>query len=215
MVAEFAYLRRVKPKLRKHLARPQAPTTGGSPSTSTSTTSTFTSTSEPVRFKVNVVVPATADRVGRFVRAGDPSPFHDVIQVPEGLRPFIASNKDEPDPEHDDEPQNVVFALNPQYAVGEDGRRGRRLQREVIRLEQQAETQAYWEERVGQLTEQERAALAIAQEDHEIAVARDTAIATAGARERDLSAERAMRSIDEDQNDADSDYFVSPSIQTL
>jgi hypothetical protein len=143
MVAEFAYLRRVKPKLRKHLARPQAPTTGGSPSTSTSTASTFTSTSEPVRFKVNVVVPATADRVGRFVRAGDPSPFHDVIQAQKVCDRSLRSSKDEPDPEHDDEPQNVVFALNPQYAVGEDGRRGRRLQREVIRLEQQAETQAY------------------------------------------------------------------------
>jgi hypothetical protein len=42
-------------------------------------------------------------------------------------------------------------------------------------------------------------------------VARDTAIATARARERDLSNEFAQRSIDEDQ--ISDDYVVSPTIE--
>ena len=61
---------------------------------------------------------------------------------------------------------------------------------------------------VAESTEQEEAALAIVQQDHELSVARDTAAAQYRAKERDLSNEFAQRAIDEDQNDA-ADYSVS------
>jgi hypothetical protein len=144
MVVERAYLRRVKPKFKlRKPAPPSAPTTA-SLSTSTSTTSTFTSTPEPVRFKVNIIVPATVDRLACFVAAGQPSPFYDVSEVPESLRAFIASGE-ESDPELDDSPQSLNYTLNTSYDIDSRGFRRSRVGREIINLQQQAETQAYWE----------------------------------------------------------------------
>jgi hypothetical protein len=79
-------------------------------------------------------------------------------------------------------------------------------------LQRQAEIQEFWEQRLSESNEQERAALEFIQQDHEIVAARDIAIATARARERGLANEFAQRSIDEDQKD-DADHFVSLSIQ--
>ena len=157
---------------------------------------------------MNIVVPAEPGRVGCYVAANTASPYHSVNQVPFNLRPFIVEG-DELDNERDDEPTSLTYTLNQQYAVGEDGRRGRSLQREVIRLEQAAAEQEYWEQRLAESNEQEQAALEIIQQDHELSIARDTAIATARARERDLSTEHAAAFVAEGGVD---DADVSPTI---
>ncbi len=194
----------MKSKLKRKVRRPSAPTT---------TTSTSTSTiGIPIKFSVNVIVPATPDRLARFLQAGADSPFRSLDEVPPILLPFIASS-DEPDPEPDDLPPSLNYTVNTSYDIDSRGFRRSRVGREIVRLEQAAAEQEYWEQRLAESNEQEEAALKIVQEDHEIGVARDRALAEYAAKERDLSVEHAKRAIDEDQTHDDDNLMVSPSIE--
>ena len=168
----------------------------------------------PIKFSVNIVIPpGVAGPIGRFLQAGYDSPFHSLDEVPPSLRGFVVQSSDE-DSEPDGSPLSLNYTLNTVYAVdANDRRRAKGIEREIIRLERAQEEQRYWEEALSaEPSEQVKAAMEIVQQDHELSVARDTAIATARARERDLSNEFAQRAIDEDQND-DAGYSVSPSIE--
>ena len=126
--------------------------------TATSMTASTSTSTIPIRFSVNVAIPPTADRVGRFVPAGSPSPYHDVSEVPESLRTFITSSVDQTDPD-DNEPQNAIFVLNTAYDIDSRGFRRSRVGPGIVRLEQQAETQAAWERALSEPSEQEQRAL--------------------------------------------------------
>ena len=95
---------------------------------------------KPIVFKVNTV--ADAPGGGRFVPAGEPSPYHDIEEVPINLRPFIVTD-DEPEP---DEESNIRFELNTVYAMTSDGRRGRALNRQVAQMEVENERQEWAED---------------------------------------------------------------------
>ena len=197
-----------KTKARKIIRLP-APTTGPSPSTSTSTPTT------PIRFSVNIIVPATADRLARFLQAGDPSPYRDVNEVPPILLPFVLQPSDEHDPEHDDSPQSLNITLGTVYSVDERGHR-RSIQREVVRLEQAQEEQRYWEEALSaEPSEQVKAALEIVQQDFEVGVARDRAEAESRARAAEMAEEHAKAFVEEGDQIDDDAVHVSPTIQNL
>lgn len=98
---------------------------------------------KPIVFKHNVVVQvADTPGGGRFIEAGEPSPYHDIDEVPVNLRPFIVTD-DEPEP---DEESNIRFELGVVYQMMSDGRRGRALNRQVAQMEAEAERQAWAED---------------------------------------------------------------------
>ena len=191
-----------KPKLRKPVVH-DAPTAPAP----------VASEGKPLVFRVNIAIPpGIAGPIGRFLQAGAKSPFHSIDEVPINLRGFVVQSSDEAELEPDDDQlPSATFVLGEQYAVGRDGlRRSRKLQREVNLQLAQQEQQEYWEQALSEPSESERVALELVQRNHETLVARDTAIATARARECDLSTEYAREFTEEDQIDADS---VSPTIQ--
>lgn len=190
-----------QPKVRKFIRLP-APSTV-SPSTALKTL---------VLFSVNIIVPATADRLACFVAAGSPSPYQSLDEVPQAVRGFVVQPGDERDPEHVDEPQSLTYTLNTSYDVDSRGFRRSRVGREVVNLQQQAETQAYWEERLSESTEQEEAALAIVQADHETGVARDIAAVAYKAKEAEM-ADQFAREFTEDEQIVDDGRSVSPAIE--
>jgi hypothetical protein len=158
-----------------------------------------TSSKTPIKFSVNVVLPAgvAGSPTARFLQAGTESPFRSINEVPSGLRGFIMSGVDDQPDQQDESPVSLNFILNSQYAIGEDGRRGRSLQREVVRLEQAAAEQEYWQERVGELTETEEAALKAVQQDRELSIGRDIAEAQYRQREREMATEHAEKFVEE------------------
>jgi hypothetical protein len=197
-----AYLRRVKPKPKLKRVAPVVPTTSTAISTSTSRI--------PLRFKVNII------GLGKFIPAGMASPYFELSEVPENLRPFIASSVDEPN-EPDDSPPSATFVLNQTYDVNANGfRRAKNVQREIVNLQRAQEEQEYWEQRLAESNEQERAALEIVQQDREIGIARDKALAESRQREADMANQHAKKFTEEGDQDGDA-IFVSPSIkeQTL
>ena len=154
-----------KLKLRKP-ARPPAPAPAPSGAS--------TSSGIPIKFSVNVVIPAgIAGPIARFLQAGSESPFRDVSEVPPSLRPFIASDVDELG-ELDDSPRSLNYTLNTVYSVdANDRRRARGIEREVVDLQRAQEEQQYWEEALSaEPSEQVKAAMKIIQQDHELSVGR-------------------------------------------
>jgi hypothetical protein len=125
------------------------------------------------------------------------------VRVGQPTGAFVLQSSDEPDSEPGDESLSLNYTLNTSYDIDSRGFRRSRVGREIVNLQQQAETQAYWEQRLAESTEQEEAAMKIIQEDHEIAVARDTAIAQFRAKEAEMANEFAerMANEEEDQND--------------
>ena len=54
---------------------------------------------ESIRFKINVIVDklqGSTDPCSRFVRAGDPSPYHSLNEGPESLKAFVGEPPPEP-----------------------------------------------------------------------------------------------------------------------
>ena len=164
-----------------------------------------------IKFKANVVIPpGVAGPIGRFLRAGDPSPFHAGSEVPPNLRGFIVQPGDEPDSEPDDSPQ-LNYTVNTLYSVdANDRRRARSVEREILNLQRAQEEQAAWEDYLSREPDDAvKAALANAH-----AAGSGLAIAEAQyqAKQNAMAEQHAKKFVEEgDQNDeAD---FVSPSIQ--
>jgi hypothetical protein len=126
MLVERAYLRRVKPKPKRFkLARLSVPTTAPALSRILS---------KPIKFSVNIIVPATADRLAYFVSAGTASPYRSLDEIPEAVRGFVVQSSDELDPEPDDSPQSLNYTTNMLYSVDDRGHR-RTVRREIVNLE--------------------------------------------------------------------------------
>ena len=175
-----------------------------------STSTSSTSKGIPIRFKTNIIVPATADRLASFVRAGDPSPYRDVSQVPEGLRAFIAQPGDELEPVAD-APRSATFILGETYDMDRDRhRRSRKLQREIDLQAAQLEQAEYRQEALSAEPSAEvQAALSDASE---AAAGFEIAQAQSQARQNAMAAEHARRFTEEDQTVGD-DRVVSPTIE--
>ena len=95
-------------------------------------------------FRVNVIAPAESAPGGaRFVPAGEPSPYHDIAEVPDHLRAFIVGDEAEPE-----SPRRVQRSLRAEYHLPVEQRRSSRArhQRQVAELEAEAEQQAWAED---------------------------------------------------------------------
>ena len=53
----------------------------------------YAETTPPVAFSVNIIVPVTGFEGSRFIKAGEPSPYCDISEVPEQLKSFIAGDE--------------------------------------------------------------------------------------------------------------------------
>jgi hypothetical protein len=147
---------------------------------------------ESIRFKTNVIAPMVDAPGGRvFISAGDPSPYRSINEVPENLRPVIATEAD-----FSDEP-NVprgAFQLGELYRVTDDDRLGRRLERQAARMEAAVQEQEWVEEQLDASLPPEIAA--DLQEDHENAIAFAKAQAAADARRADELADSVIATQD-------------------
>ena len=78
----------------------------------------------PVVFRVNVIVPvAEAPGGSRFFPAGEPSPYDDISEVSDHLRPFVVTADDEPEAE---EEGRANYELGVTYQMTEGGNEGAR-----------------------------------------------------------------------------------------
>ena len=89
---------------------------------SRSTPATAPIPAEPIRFKTNVIAPASdAPGGSRFISAGLPSPYTNPEQVPPRLRPVIMQPEAfESEPKFN-QPPSATFTLNTVYNVDENG----------------------------------------------------------------------------------------------
>ena len=154
-------------------------------------------------FNVNIIAPvAGAPGGSRFFEAGQPTPYHEISEVPENFRSFIASGEPETEPSAD-EPRSLTFGLNTPYAIDRNGyRRAKNIERQVVNLQQgQEELEAAERALNADPDEQTRAALEVVQDHHDAAVARAMAEAEYAAKERDAANEVAQRMIDEQDDE--------------
>ena len=86
----------------------------------------YAETTRPVAFSVNIIVPVAGFEGSRFIKAGEPSPYCDISEVPEQLKGFIAGDEDA----ESQGPPGGLFELNTIYNVSPEGailsRAGRR-----------------------------------------------------------------------------------------
>jgi hypothetical protein len=80
-----------------------------------------------VRISTNTIIN------GKFYKRGEPLPFTKAEDLPPNLRPLVVTNE----PEEAEEPNEPTgaFQLNTLYQVTSEGRLGRRVQREIQRME--------------------------------------------------------------------------------
>ena len=122
---------------------------------------------QPIVFKVNVIAPVDGAPGGsRFFEAGQPSPYHDISEVPENFRPFIVSGEPETEPPAD-EPRSATFMLNTVYDIDRDGyRKARNIERQIVNLQQgQEDLEAAERALNADPDEQTRAALEVVQDN--------------------------------------------------
>ena len=108
-------------RARANLQRVKKPQSARSPAVATAS-ATAPIPAEPIRFKTNVIVPASdAPGGSRFISAGLPSPYTNPEQVPPRLRPVIMQPEAfESEPKFD-QPPSATFTLNTVYNVDENG----------------------------------------------------------------------------------------------
>lgn len=103
----------------------------------------YAETTRPVAFSVNIIVPVAGFEGSRFIKAGEPSPYCDISEVPEQLKGFIAGDEDA----ESQGPPGGLFELNTIYNVSPEGailsRAGRRA---AAQLAGEASWQAQAEE---------------------------------------------------------------------
>ena len=190
-----------KPKVRK-LIRLPAP--------KTDPVSTLTSTSMlPIRFSVNIIAQATADRLACFVAAGSPSPYRSLDEIPEAVRAFVLQPGDEPGPIHDDTPQ-LNYTLGTLYSLdADDRRRAKSVEREILNLQRAQEEQEAWEEYLAR--EPDEAVKAALADAHAAGSGLAIAQAQYAAKEAEMSAEHARQFVEEDS--IVDDGRISPAIE--
>lgn len=103
----------------------------------------YAETTRPVAFSVNIIVPVAGFEGSRFIKAGEPSPYCDISEVPEQLKGFIAGDEDA----ESQGPPGGLFELTTIYNVSPEGailsRAGRRA---AAQLAGEASWQAQAEE---------------------------------------------------------------------
>jgi hypothetical protein len=126
---------------------------------------------------------------GSFYRAGEPRPLSELKKIPPNLRQhrYIVRHDPKASPPANDDAPSLTYTLNTSYNVDENGmRRPKHVAREIVRLEQADVEQRMIEEALSQSNEQEQAALAIVQADHDANVAAQMAEANFKAKERGI-----------------------------
>ena len=76
-----------------------------------------TQSTRQIVFSVNILVPVGGFEDSRFIKAGEPSPYRDISEVPEQLRAFIEPAEPLETAESDERfanfQENVVYRMNP------------------------------------------------------------------------------------------------------
>lgn len=136
---------------------------------------------------------------GQFIRAGEPSPYRSLDEVPAHLRPLVGEPPTEPDEPDEDSPRSLSYTLNTVYRVDRDGYlRAKNVEREVIRLEAGQEEMEALENALSQEPdEQLKAALEVVQEAHEASVARQIAEGQYSVKEQERAQQVAAEFIEE------------------
>ena len=112
------------------------------------------------------------------------------------------------------EPAQLNYTLNTQYSVNDTGHR-RAIEREVINLNRAQEEQEPIEEALAvEPDEQTKAAMAIAEEEHQMMVQGEIANQQFKAKERERADEVARDFVKEQQTDdlADANHMVTPNV---
>jgi hypothetical protein len=136
---------------------------------------------------------------GKFYVRGTPLPYASVADMPEILKPLVVTGE----PEEDEGPDVArgAFELNRLYAVRDDGRLGRQLQRKVERdiaeMERAAQEQDWIEEEMD--APLPPAVAESLQAEHENAVAFAKAQLEADARRSDAASDAAAAALEPPQ----------------
>ena len=147
-----------------------------------------TEAARPITFSQNVIIQVDGFEKSRFIRAGEPSPFHDISQVPESLKQFIVNG--EPEPEA---PNTAFFEPNVAYQITSDGRMGRALRRQAGQLAAASAEREWAEREVEVANKLPRETLEAIQDAHDRYIGRELAIAEHNARLVDAAYEAAQR----------------------
>ena len=140
---------------------------------------------QPITFTENVLLDGRDPYADRLVRAGEPSPFRSIDEVPESLRGLVAPA--EPLETAGSEERFANYQPNTVYLLNSDGSRGRALRRQVGQLAANASFQEAAEREVEIANKLPRETLEAIQAEHDKHIALQIKAAEVRARNRDAA----------------------------